>query len=408
MKILFFTDNFPPETNAIASRVFERARYWVKWGHQVTVITSAPNFPEGKLYPGYKNYWHQVEWKEGIRIVRVKTFISRNEGIILRTIDFISYIIPALCAGLLQKRPDVVAATSPQFFVAVTAWLVAALRRLPFVLEIADLWPASIVAVGAMKQSISLRVMEKIELFLYRRANGIVALTQAFKEDMIRRGIPSQKIVIIINGVDLTQFIPQPKDAALAAKWGLKDRFVVGYIGTQGSAHGLGNVLEVASLTKYDQEINFLFVGTGAEHDKLVSMAVQMQLDNAIFIPPQPRDRMPAFWSLCNVALVHLRNNPVFATVIPSKMFEAMAMGLPLLLVAPKGEASRIVVQEGVGLWVPAGDPAALKNAVMHLKKNGQLRKIFSDQSYAAAPKFSRERQARDMLSLLNRVLDIC
>ena len=149
--ILFLTDNFPPERNAPASRVYEHACYWVRWGHRVTVLTCAPNFPEGKVYAGYRNRWYQVEEVDGIRVVRVKTFIAKNEGVLRRILDYLSFMVTGFVAGLLQTRPDVVVATSPQFFTVVAGWAVAALRRLPFVFELRDLWPASIHAVGALQ-----------------------------------------------------------------------------------------------------------------------------------------------------------------------------------------------------------------------------------------------------------------
>ena len=147
MKILFLTENFPPETNAAANRVYERATFWAAWGHDVTVITSAPNFPKGVLHDGYENKWYQTETLGGIKVVRVKTYITANAGILLRTLDFLSFMVTGFFASLAQKRPDIVVATSPQFFTAIAGWLVGVFRRRPFVLELGDIWPASIVAV---------------------------------------------------------------------------------------------------------------------------------------------------------------------------------------------------------------------------------------------------------------------
>src|SRR5581483_11983980 len=209
MKILFLADNFPPERNAQASRVYERAKYWVKWGNEVTVITCAPNFPEGKIYPGYRNRWYQVEEISGIRVVRVKTFIAANAGTVLRILDFLSYMIMASIAALLEGRPAVLAATSPQFFCAVAGCFVSAVRRISFVFELSDLWPESIVAVGAMKRSLAVRALEKMELFMYRRAAAVVALTSAFKENLVHRGISPRKVAVVLNGVDLEQYEPQ-------------------------------------------------------------------------------------------------------------------------------------------------------------------------------------------------------
>ena len=401
MRILFLTENFPPETNAAATRVYERACYWVKWGHAVTVITQAPNFPEGRLYPGYANRWRQVEEMSGIRVVRVKTFIAPNKGVVRRSLDFLSFMVAGVAAGLREPVPDVVAATSPQFFAAVSGWALAALRGRPFVFELGDLWPASIAAVGAMRRGFLLGLIEILELFLYRRAEAVVALTQAFKDNLVQRGIRPEKIAVVPNGVDLWRYGPRDRDADLIAEWGLAGKFVAGYVGTHGMAHGLANVLDAAERLKDRDDVRFLLAGAGAERDALIADARRRNLENVLFMPSQPKDSMPRVWSVCDVALVHLKADPLFAGVIPSKMFEAMACGLPLLLVAPAGEASRIVEATGTGVALAPGNPAALADAVRRLAGDAKTRKAFAAKGLAAAPRFSRERQARNMLGVL-------
>jgi colanic acid biosynthesis glycosyl transferase WcaI len=406
MHILFLTDNFPPEGNAIASRVYERACYWVEAGHQVTVITSAPNFPEGKVYAGYKNKFYQTEIMNGIRVVRVKTFIAKNKGFLLRTLDFISYVLPALLAGLAQQKPDVIAATTPQLFVGLTGVLLKIFRRVPFVLEVADIWPASIVSVGAMKKNLLIRSLEKLELFLYRSATAIVVLTAAFKVNLTSRGVPADKITVVINGVDLRKFSPSEKNHALARDTGITpDQFVVGYLGTHGMAHGLMNVLHTAERLT-DKKIFFLFVGAGAERDELITYANAKHLTNVKFLPAQPKSSMPQFWSICDAALIHLKNDPVFAEVIPSKIFEAMGMGLPIILAAPAGEASAIVIKEKAGLWVAPQHPSALAEAIETLQNDIPQRETLAEQSRQAAVHYSRERQAKDMLAVLTSVAE--
>ena len=401
MNILFLADNFPPERNAQASRVYERACYWVRWGHQVTVLTCFPNFPEGKLYSGYRNRWRQVEQMDGIRVVRLKTFIAPNAGRVLRIVDFLSYMVSALIAGLFERRPDVVVATSPQFFAAVAGCGIAIGRGRPFVLELSDLWPESIVAVGAMKPNLGLRWLEKVELFLYRRAARIAALTASFKQNLTRRGIDHRKIEVVINGVDLGRYAPRPRDRDLAARCCLPGSdFTVGYIGTHGMAHALENVLNAAALLQ-DRGVRFLFVGAGAERQNLIDEASRRRLRNVSFVPAQAKEMMPAVWSLCDVALVHLKDTPLFETVIPSKIFEAMAMGKPVLLASPPGEASRIVKWDNTGLHVPAERPEELAAAVLFLKENPAFTEELSRRSLLAAPRYSRERQARDMQAVL-------
>jgi glycosyltransferase involved in cell wall biosynthesis len=400
VRILFLTENFPPEVNAAATRVYERAVYWVKWGHEVTVLTSAPNFPEGKLFPGYANRWHQREIVDGIEVIRVKTYMTANQGVVLRTLDFMSFMGSSFVQGLFVRRPDIVVATSPQFFAAVGGWAVADVRRLPFVFELGDLWPRSIIAVGALPDSRAMRALEWLELFLYRRAARVVALTQTFKDDLVRRSISPEKIDVVINGVDLPRYQPRPRDAALAAEWRLTGKFTVGYVGTHGMAHDLGNAVSAAELLP---DVSFLFVGAGAERDRLIERA--RTVPNAIFAPRQPKERMPAVWSLCDVALVHLKDSPAFGEVIPSKMFEAMGMGLPILLVAPDGEARRILEQDEAGLWVPAGRPQALAEAVQRLRDDPGLRDRLARASLNAAPRHTRETQARCFLHTLQKAL---
>jgi len=373
----------------------------VREGHDVTVITQAPNFPFGKLYDGYRNSWRQIETIEGIRIVRVKTYISANEGVALRTLDFISYMVMAVFFGLFERKPDIVVSTSPQFFAAVGGWLISAFRRIPFVFELGDLWPASIVAVGAMKPSFAMRMVEKLELFLYRRSAVVVALTNAFKKNLIERGIDGNKIAVVINGVDLPRYAPQERDADLAEEWALEDKFVIGYVGTHGMAHGLENVLEVAAQVSDRTNLVFMFAGPGAVREQLIQEAKERNLKNVIFVPPKPKDQMPAVWSLCDVALVHLKDTQVFAEVIPSKIFEAMGMGLPILIAAPQGEATDIIQKDKVGLVVPPENPEALANAALQFCDDEAFRTEAARNSYAAAPKHSRAFQAEAMMAAL-------
>ena len=405
MKILFLTENFPPETNAAATRVYERALYWIRDGHSVTILTSAPNFPEGKLFQGYSNRWRQVENFDGIRVVRVKTFIAANKGVILRTLDFISFMMTAFVAGLFEKRPDVIAATSPQFFAAVGGWILSVCRARPFVFELGDLWPASIVAVGAMKRSLPLRLVERLELFLYRKSAAVAALTHAFKRNLVSRGIDPRKICVVRNGVDAGRYGVRTRHAQLAVEHGLKDKFVIGYIGTHGLAHALDQVIEAAVLLKHQKDICFLFAGAGAARDNLIEQARLLGISNVVFLPMQPKERIPDIWSLCDLALVHLKDEPTFTEVIPSKIFEAMGMGLPIIIAAPEGEATDIVTTEQAGIVVSPPNPKFLADAIYRLCNDVAAREAYAKNSLAAAPRYSREKQAREMIRIFAAVI---
>lgn len=401
MHILFLTENYPPEVNASATRVSERIPYWTRDGHEVTVVTCFPNFPQGRLYSGWRQRIMEVRIEDGVRVVRLGTYIARNEGFFRRTLDFVSFMLAAVLASPRLPRPDVVVATSPQFFAAVGGWIVSKIKRRPFVFELGDLWPASIRAVGAVKGGLMLDLVEKLELHLYREAAAVVALTGAFKQDLVQRGIDAQKIFVVMNGVDLPRYAPRGRDPSLERALALEGRFVIGYIGTHGLAHDLGNVLEAAELLRGRPDICFLFVGDGAAKTELQLETRRRALENVVFVDPQPKGEMPAYWGLCDLALIHLKDDPVFAEVIPSKMFEAMAMGLPLLVVAPTGEATDIVDRERAGVTVPAGQPAQLARAAVQLRDDDSTRHELSRNALAAAPRYSRQRQAEEMARVL-------
>lgn len=406
MKILFLSDNFPPEGNAPAARLHEHAVHWVRAGHEVRVITCVPNFPAGRPFPGWRNRWWQRERVDGIEVVRVRTYMAPNAGLARRTLDFLSFMVAGFVAGLFAPRPDVIVGTSPQFFAALGAWALAAVRRVPFVFELRDLWPASIAAVGALGEGRLLRALERVELFLYRRARAVVAVTDAFRRDLARRGIDPAKVHVVGGGVDLERCAPRPRDAELAAELGLADRFVVGYVGTLGLAHALENVLEAAELARDRDDVAFLLAGPGAARAGLEAELARRGLANAVLGPALPREEVGRLWSLCDVALVHLRDAALFATVVPSKIHEAVGMGLPILLAAPAGEATALVESDGVGLCVPPEDPRALADAALRLADDDVLRQRLRLAARAAAPGHGRDRRAAEMLTVLAEVVE--
>lgn len=405
MRILFFADNFKPETNAPATHIYERCRYWAAWGHQVTVVTGAPNFPEGRVYPGYKNRLRSVETIDGIRVIRGWTYITANEGTLRRTLDYASFVPSAVLNTLGEERPDVVISSSPQLFTTLAGVIYSKLRGVPHVFELRDIWPASIAAVSGLKPGRMIRLLEKLELWLYDQSRRILSFTESFKHDLTRRGVVSEKIDTVINGASLDLFSPQrQRDAELEQKLNLRGRFVVGYLGTWGLAHGLENVIETALLLR-DQPVTFLFVGGGAAREMLTELVARHRLTNVLLIPRVDKRELARYWSLCDASLVHLKNDPLFATVIPSKIFESMAVGLPMLYVGPPGEGDRVVLEHTAGLIVPPAEPEQLAAATRQLLEQPELRAALARNSEAAAPLYSRERQARRGLNVLRRAI---
>lgn len=406
MHILFLTDNFPPEVNAPASRTFEHCREWVAAGHQVTVVTCAPNFPKGAVFDGYKNRLWQSEMVDGVRVIRVWSYIARNEGFARRILDYVSYMAAGTIAGLCVRKVDVVVGTSPQFFTAVAAFCVGGLKRAPWVFELRDLWPDSIRAVGAMKQSHVLDALEWLELFLYRRCHAVVSVTHSFKTNLVRRGVSPDKIHVVTNGVDVSRFAPTAKDKALVAELGLQGKFVAGYIGTHGMAHALDTVLDAARALKHAEDgdnFRILMLGDGAARKALKERATAEGLDNVIFVDTVSKQDVPRYWSLLDASIIHLRKSELFTTVIPSKLFECMGMGVPVLH-GVEGESADIVRDTDVGLPFEPEDAAALVAGVRRLHADAELLQRLRLNGPRAARAYDRRHLASQMLDVLTRL----
>ena len=314
----------------------------------MTVITCQPNFPRGEIFPGYRNRLFQREEIDGIKVVRIWSYISANQGFLKRTLDFISYAFGAFLTGVFFKA-DIILATSPQFFTAVAGGLLSKVKRTPWIMEVRDLWPESIKAVGALSgDTPTYRVLERLELWLYRQARAVVVVTDAFKTNLEERGVPEEKIHVVKNGVDLSRFQPQPKDRRLVEELGLQDKFVLGYIGTHGMAHALDFILRSAAHLR-DGHIHIVLLGDGAEKENLVALHDKLKLTNVTMLPFVAKSEVARYISVLDVALVNLKRSDTFKTVIPSKIFENAALLKPILL-GVEGESKGIVEAYGAGL----------------------------------------------------------
>ena len=347
MTILFLTDNFPPEVNAPATRTYEHCKHWVKLGYEVTVLTCNPNFPHGKVYKGYKNKLYQKEFVDGIEVIRVWSYMTENKGFTKRILDYISYAFFAFIVGLFQKF-DLIIATSPQFFTTWSGWGLSKIKRKPWIFELRDIWPESLRTVGVLKGERVLNFLEKIELSLYRDAKQVISVTDAFKSNLICRGIDADKISVITNGSNNELFYFREKDKKLLEYLKLQNKFIVGYIGTHGMAHSLDFIIN--SIAKInDSEIHFLFIGDGAIKNDIVMLADRLKLTNITFLDSISKEEVPLYLSICDISLAPLKNRKNFREVIPSKIFEASAMGKPTLL-GVEGEAQKIVEKYNAGL----------------------------------------------------------
>lgn len=426
MKILFITDNFPPEVNAPATRTFEHIQEWQKDDDvEVTVLTCAPNFPHGKVYKGYKNKIYNRENYQGIDVIRVWSFIAANKGFISRIIDYVSFANSAFLVGLFLKY-DIIIATSPQFFTTWTAYALSKIRRKPWIFELRDLWPESIKTVGAMKQGRIIDALEKIELFLYKDANVVVPVTDAFKKNLIDRGINSEKIKVVTNGSNMELFSPRIKDNKLlndlinkqdysqhteSDNNGIeksnplcgKDKFIVGYIGTHGLAHSLDFIVHSLAKIK-NKNIHFLFIGDGAIKETIVSIAKKLNLKNITFLPPIPKEDVPKYLSIIDVSLAPLKKEDNFKTVIPSKIFEASAMKKPTLL-GVEGQALEIIEQYNAGLCFEPENENDFLEKLELIRSDKKLYIELQEGCRILAKAFDRNKLANKMLDIIKDIV---
>jgi glycosyltransferase involved in cell wall biosynthesis len=366
MRILFLSQYFPPEPGAPAARISELTSAWARSGNDVTVLTAVPNHPTGIVPSEYRGRALVREKRDGVEVLRTWVYAAPNKGLVRRSLAYTSYAVSTTLWGQLHtRRPDLVIATSPQLLCGCAGLVASLAHRVPFIFEVRDLWPESIVAVGAMRpDNPVLTVLTAAEELLYRAARSIVVVTDAFRARLIERGVDPTKIHVIKNGVDLARFSPRSHETSLRRELGWDAKFIVGYVGTHGMAHGLDAVLDTAKTLLENDTIRFLFVGEGAERARLEQRARLERIDNVKFLGVLPREQMTEVYATLNLALVPLRRSELFRTVLPSKIFEIAAMQRPILL-SVDGEARQLIEQSGGGVFSPPEDVDGMRQAIL-------------------------------------------
>lgn len=405
MHILFLSHYFPPEVNATAGRTYDHAVRWAKQpGVKVTVITNHPNHPRGKIFPGHKNRALTREVIDGVEVFRVKGLFAANAGLLRRMLSFLFFVFAVWPAVLRAGRPDLVVATSPQLLCALAGLLTAWFKRCPFVMEVCDIWPESIVSVGVMKDGIFIRLLEKLELFLYRRSSLIITATPGVKDNLVGRGIRAQKVVTITNGVDIELFRPEPAPVALKQRIGVDKKFVASYIGTVGLSQGLDVLLEAGRLLGDQKHIQLLVVGDGAAWQALDDGTTL--LNNLRVLPAVSKEEVKHYYAASDVCLVLVKEDPLFQSSIPSKVFEIMAMSRPIIHSAPGGEFERIIAEAGCGDMVEPGDADMLAKAIARLAEEPEQREAMGQagRAYVTAH-YTRDRLAARYLAALRKMV---
>ena len=368
MRIVYLCQYFVPEAGAPAARLRDMARSWVQRGHSVTVVTGMPNHPTGVVQPPYVGRLIARESLDGVTVLRNWLYATPNEGLVRKTLSHLSFMVSALVLGYARLgTADVIIASSPSFFAVISAWVMSRMRKIPFVFEVRDLWPAVFVDLGVLTNPFVIRALESVEMFLYRRAALVVTVTEGFRTRLIARGLPPQKVVTVTNGAAIESFTPGPRDNAVRTELGLAGKFVVSYIGAHGISQGLELVLQAAQRLRDDADIVFLLVGEGARKRALLELRETLRLTNVIMLPAQAHQRVREYYCASDVCVVPLRQLPLFATFIPSKMFEIMACAVPVIG-AVEGEAREILERSGGARLIMPEDAAGLADAVRWFK----------------------------------------
>ena len=402
LRIAYWCQFFWPEVSAPSHRLLDFGRVWRELGHEVTIVTGMPNHPTGIVPSSYRRKLLAREEKDGLRVLRSWVYASPNQAGAKKLFGHVSFALTSLIGGLRLGPTDVVIASSPTFFAAYSAWITARTRRAAFVLEVRDLWPEAFVGLGVLRRGRITRVLEELARFLYRRSDHIVVVTESFAGRIAAQGIPASKITTITNGADIEWFAADVSDTAtkLRHQLGLDQKFVVAYIGAHGVSHGLRSVMEAAARCS-DERVAFLFVGDGGEKAALERYRTEHHLANVVMLPSQPAESIREFYALADVCLVPLRDIPLFEAFIPSKMFEIMAVGRPIIG-SLRGEAKRILERSGAALVVAPESPDALLGAIAALERTPERR---ADMAAAgrpfAAAHYSRQAIGERYASLL-------
>jgi colanic acid biosynthesis glycosyl transferase WcaI len=371
VKILFVTQWFDPEPGAI--RGLPLARWLAARGHGVRVLTGVPNYPGGRIYPGYRMRFWQREMMDGIPVLRVPLYPSHDASALGRVANYASFALSAATLGaVLVGEGDVAYVYHPPATVGLPAMMLKALRRMPFVYHIADLWPESVVDSGMLGEgalrSCAERLLAAWCRTIYRSASAISVLSPGFKQLLVDRGVPAEKIHVIYNWTDEAVFGPIRREAALAEALGLSGRFNIVYAGNLGPFQGLETVIRAAVRVRREPRIQVVLAGTGQREEALKTLAGQLGADNVRFLGRREYWDMPKINALADVLLVHLRDLPFFQGTIPSKTQVALASGRPILMAA-RGDASDIVRDAGAGMICSPEDPDELADAMLKLSQ---------------------------------------
>jgi colanic acid biosynthesis glycosyl transferase WcaI len=375
MKALFFTTLYAPDIGANARIMTDLAQDFRAAGHDVTVVTTHPHYTVGTATAPEGKQETRVEEIDGVKVVRVPTYLPRKRTLLNRAASFVSYMLAAPRAvRRLHLAGDAIVAICPPLTTGFSAWLAGRRGRTPYAFLIQDLYPETAIELGYLRNPGLVAASRVFADFVHRRASLLGVISEGFRTSLMARGVRVERIRVFPNWVDETRFRPRPEDqASRKAELGVEGSFVVLFAGTMGLAQGLDRVLP-GTLAKLagERSIVFVLLGGGLRRPALEEECRARGLEQMRFVGPQSHDQMPSWLAVADAFLVHLRDIPLYRATIPSKSYEYMAMGKPLLM-AVRGEAASLVETSGCGITVPPEDSAALAGAVLRLAREPVL-----------------------------------
>ncbi len=365
MKILFLTQWFQPE-NFFKGLPFAKALQ--ARGHDVEVLTGFPNYPGGHVYPGYRVRCYQREWMDGIVVHRVPLYPSHDKSALRRIVNYLSFAVSSfLYVPFLIKKPDVIYVYN-LITLGPTAFLLRSLSGAGILIDVQDLWPESVSSSRMLNHPLALNVLGLICNRIYRTFDRVTVLSPGFREEMIKRGVKPEKTEVIYNWCDETAIVSEGTWANSVKPRELDGKLVVLFAGAMGTAQGINTVLDCAELCTHRlPEVQFVFIGGGVERPRLVQRARDMRLSNVSFLPQRPMGEMAEIFTIADVLLVHLKDEPLFRITIPSKTQAYLYVGKPIIM-AMRGDSAQLVRAAGAGVICTPGDPAALLGAIVRLR----------------------------------------
>lgn len=369
MHILIMAQHYAPEEVSGAVLATELAEDLVQRGHKVTFVTCAPNYPHGKVFPGYRNRLRSLENRNGVTVIRVWSHITADKSFWSRIWNFATFSMMALLGGMTAEKPDVIFSYSPPLPLGVSAWLLGRLWRVPWVLRVEDLYPDAAIASGVLRNRYAISVFKGLERFLYAKATHISLISESFRKNLLAKGVPPEKLSVAPVWVDANEIKPLPKENGFRQKLGVQGKFVVLYAGNLGITSALEDVIAGAALLRGHPDVVFLVVGEGVKKDALVQQAGG--LEQVIFLPFQPRASIPDMFAAADLGLVTL-NADSSPFSMPSKVFTIMASGRPVMAITPP-ESDVAQLLETTQCGVNVANPQLFARKILEIKDDPML-----------------------------------